>query len=407
MVAKARKSKRIKPRFYIVLVGFLAVVGVGVFLLMGGGRDDDLTMSAVRLEYGAKAVLLRDESVATAERYDKILFDVAEGAYVGENEQIAQVFKWGYQEDTMQTLFAVQRQIYEYQLQMVEDILKPELEALQLQIQQKLAEIRATVGGDAKRDVLALEKELKELLEQRAQMLREIVQPDETLTVLYEQEDVQLNNLATWKSDRANVLGSGVVSFYFDGYEQALNTEKLDVINADLISDVLKGGGTVTTIDTTVENPLYRLINPNHFYIAFLTDTISPFRLAKGESYTVVFNGYANTPFTGTALQPVVADKQVVNMLEFHQNLDDLMGVRVVEATIMKDVTGLRVPISAIDMQNNLPGILRVSGDDIQWVQVEVLATDGTDAIIRSAGQAQPLTEGTRYRKPRRKSAKG
>lgn len=400
MMKKTKKS--VKPRFYIILAVFVMIVGISVFFLMGGGLDDELAVSSMRLEFGAKAVLLRDEGVATAERYDKILFDVLEGAYVEENQQIAQVFKWGYQEDTMQTLFSIQQQIYEYQLLQVEDILKPELEALQLQIQNKLIEIRTAVQGDVKKDILALEKELKGLLAQRAQMLREIVQPDETLTVLYEQEDVQLNNLAAWKSDRTNSLGSGVVSFYFDGYEQALNTEKLDVINADLIADVLKGGSTVTTIDTTVESPLYRLINPNHFYIAFLTDAAAPFRLAQGESYTVVFNGYANTPYTGTALQPVITEKQVVNMLEFHQNLNDLMGVRVVEVSIMKDVTGLRVPLHVIDMQNNLPGIQRVNGDDVQWVQVDVLATDGAEAIIRSVGQTAPLTAGMRVRKPRR-----
>lgn len=390
---------RFKARFFVLAGLFLAAVGIGLFFLLGGGREGELQTGTMRLNYNEKTVLVRDEVSVTTERYDKILFDVVEGAHVKEGDQIAQVFKWGYQEETMQTLLDVQKSIYDYQMTLVADIVNPDLDAVKLQVQQKQNAIRASARKETNDDMLKLEQELKDLLAQRTEMLKNI-QPDEKLTDLYHQEEQQLTNLAAWKRDIINTVGDGIVSFYFDGYEQAISASKLNMLNADLIAGVLHGSGVATGIDTTTESPLYRLINDEHFYIAFLTGSSSPFRLVQGETYTVVFDGYSDMPFTGTALAPIISEKQVVNILEFHQAMTDLMGVRVVGATIMKDVTGLTVSLNAIEMREGKPGILRVSGKEQVWTEIEVLAANDTEAVIRAAQPEQTLVEGLRYRKP-------
>ncbi|MEL7601878.1 MAG: HlyD family efflux transporter periplasmic adaptor subunit [Bacillota bacterium] len=390
---------RFKARFFVLTGVILAAAGIGLFFLLGGGREGELQTGTMRLNYNAKTVLVRDEVSVTTERYDKILFDVVEGAHVKEGDQIAQVFKWGYQEETMQTLLDVQKSIYDYQMNLIADIVNPDLDAVKLQIQQNQEAIRASARKETNGDMLTLEQELKELLSKRTEILKNI-QPDEKLTGLYQQEEQQLSNLAAWKRDIINTVGDGIVSFYFDGYEQAISASKLNMLNADLIAGVLRGSGVATGIDTTTESPLYRLINGEHFYIAFLTGSSSAFRLVQGETYTVVFDGYSDMPFTGTALAPIVSAKQVVNILEFHQTMTDLMGVRMVGATIMKDVTGLTVPLDAIEMREGKPGILRVSGKEQVWTEIEVLAADDTEAVIRAAQSEQTLVEGLRYHKP-------
>ncbi len=389
---------RVRGRFYVLLVLLLALLGVLLYFLLGGGREGELAMSTMRLSRSEKTVLVRDEVSRTVERYDKILFDVVEGAHVNMGDQIAQVFKWGYQEQTMQTLLDVEKSIYEYQVSQIKGIVNPELDALNVQLQQKQNAIRAAVRGESTADMLTLEQELKALLSTRKELLRDI-QPDEALNSLYQREEQQLTNLNAWKRDILNDVGDGVVSFYFDGYEQALSAKKLDMINSDLVAGVIRGSGIVSNIDTTDVSPLYRLIDPDHFYIAFLTDASSAFRVTRGESYTVVFSGYADQPYTGTALAPIVSGKQIVNLIEFNQPMQDLMGVRVVEVSIMKDVTGLYVPLEAIEMREGVPGILRVAGEETVWTQVDVLAADEEGAIIRAAG-GEALMAGLRYRKP-------
>ncbi len=396
----SKKKVRIHPRFYVILVLAIAGVSVGLYFLLGViRREGELAVGTLRLQYDTKMVLLRDEKIVTVERFDKILFDVAEGAQVQEGEQIAQVFKWGYQEDTMQSLLDAQQKIYEYQLTLKEGIVDPELDAVQQQITQKQLEIRAAIQSEPNRDVLELEQELKTLLARRAELLRN-VQPDAELTALYQQEEQQLTNYNSWKRDILNTIGPGVVSFYFDGNEQALDVQKLSMINADLIAEVIKGSGKVSSVDTTAESPLFRLVNSSHFYVAFLTDSSNPFRLVEGQIYSVVFNGYTDQQFVGTALPPVVTEKQVVNMLEFNQELGDLMGGRVVSASVMKDVTGLQVPLSAISMKEGVPGIMRIGGESTEWVAIDVLAKDDEYAIIQSAQPGVQLVDGLRYKKP-------
>lgn len=390
---------RFRARFFVLLFALIAVIaGVVLFLVFGGG-EGELANSTMQLKHVTRSVIIRDEVSKTTERYDKIIFDVAEGAHVQNDDQIAQVFKWGYQEETMQSLLEVQTQIQEKQLAQFEGIVKQDLININLEIQQKQLEIRAAAGGKGDVDMLTLEQELKALLISRMDMLRD-VQANEELSALYTQEETQLNSLAAWKRDIVNDAGSGVVSFYFDGYEQVLSADKLDMLTSDLLTRVLRGTGTEAPAGSAAtESPLYRLIDDEHFYIAFLTSSSEPLRVAAGEEYTVVFDGYANTPFRAVALAPMLSGTQVVNILEFSQPMGDLMGVRVVEATILKDVTGIEVPKSAIRMRDGIPGVMRVVGTDSVWIEVEVLAANENDAIVRAKNQDETLTPGARYKK--------
>ncbi|MDL2234905.1 hypothetical protein LJC07_01970 [Christensenellaceae bacterium OttesenSCG-928-L17] len=395
----AKRRITLTKRFYFVLIGAVVLIGAAVLLLIKGGQEDELSIGTMRLNHQVKSVIIRDEASMTTERYDRILFNVMEGARVNQGDQIAEVFRWGYQEETMQALLNVEQQILAHQLTQWEGIVKAELVENTTNIEAKQAEIRASISAEEEgADMLKLELELKALLAERAQILSE-TQADETLSQLYAQQTQQLNNLENWKR---NVVAeaSGLVSFYFDGYEKSLNTQKLDLVNADLIDSVLKNNGVVSNTDTSSDSPLYRLIDENHFHIAFLTDTADPFRLVQGEEYTVVFAGYADKPFTATAAACVVGEKKVVNLLEFNgQPLGDLAGIRVVEATVMKDVTGFKVPLEAISMQENVPGIVKVAGDENIWTAVNVYAKDENDAIIQAANPADTLVAGLRYKR--------
>ncbi|MDD3920757.1 MAG: HlyD family efflux transporter periplasmic adaptor subunit [Eubacteriales bacterium] len=394
------RRRRIRPAFYVMVITVLAVIGAVLFLILSGGNGGELRAQAMHMTFDASAVVIRDEATVTTEKYDKILYDVAEGAHVENGTQIAQVFKWGYQEDIMQSLIKVRQDILTYQKQLIEGIVNTDLDALELAIQQKQLAIRASIQGDAGADdLLILEQELKTLLEQRMTLLRE-VQADATLNDLYEQETVQLSNLATWKRDIVNNNGAGVVSFYFDGYEQAVSAQKMDTLNADLITSIINSRGVISASDAATESQLFRLIQNEHFYIAFLTDASSPFRLAAGEQYSVKFTGYDGETYAGTALAPIVSTSKIVNVLEFRQDMKDLIGIRLVNVTIDHDASGLEVPLKVLEIRDGLPGI-NVEGDGVKrWIQVDVLAADADNAIVKAANGGDTLVAGLRYVKP-------
>ncbi|MDL2258293.1 hypothetical protein LJC42_03935 [Eubacteriales bacterium OttesenSCG-928-K08] len=393
-------KKKVRGRFYVIIFPFVAAIGVGLYFLFGGGREGELETGTMRLSYPASSVIIRDEQSISTEKYDRIVFSVAEGARVSAGDQIAEIFKWGYQEETMQALIEAQQQILEYQLTLMEGIVNQDLTSLVSQINAKQDEIRAAANGKSEKDMLALEQELKALLNSRMELLRGIHQADETLTSLYQKEEQQQNNLSTWKRV-VSAENEGVVSFYFDGYEKSISAGKLELLNADQLASVLKGAGAAINSDSSAETPLYRLIDDQHFYIAFLTDSTNPFRVVNGMRYTVVFAGYADKPFEAVALAPVIGEKQVVNILEINgQPMGDLMGVRLMDITLMQDVAGLSVPLSAITVnEEGLAGITRVTGNESVWVQVDVLAANEDEAIIQAAKAQDNLMAGIRYKK--------
>ncbi|MDL2217075.1 hypothetical protein LJC27_00275 [Christensenellaceae bacterium OttesenSCG-928-M15] len=390
---------RFRFRFYVMIALLVVVLGVAIFLIVAGSKEGEIQSGAIRLSYDTKSVIIRDEQTFTTESYEKVLFDVIEGAQVEQGQQIAQVFRWGYQEETMQTLLDVQKEILTQQLASLDGIIRQDLEETTSAITLKEQEIRAAARGDNAKDMLGLELELKELLNRRSEILKDI-QANETLTELYSREQQQVDNINTWKRNITNDAGMGVISFYFDGYEGALSATKLDLLTSDLVSGVLRGSGATSTVQTESENPLYRLMDDQHFFIAFLTDKSTAFRVVAGEEYTVIFAGYADRPYTGTAYGSFVSGNQVVNILEFRQQMGDLTGVRVVEANILKDASGLQVPLDAIAYdEEGMPGIERKSGDTTTFIEIDVLSADAEQAIIR-AKNGTDLVAGQQYVKP-------
>ncbi len=396
-MARTRRRVRLRGRFFVFVFILLAIVIGLVILLVSGNGGGEIELGTARMKIDRKAVLIRDETLVTTEQYDKIIFEVSEGEYVTEGTRIAQVFRWGYQDETMLALLNTQKEILAHQLTLMGDVLNPKLDEITEGINTALEQMRAIVSQGQTGDVLELEQKMKDLLEQRAENLKNAVQADATLTDLYAQQDEQLTALDSWKRDIVNSEGEGIVSFYFDGYEQALNANKLDLIDATLVNSALKSSNTVTSRTSTADTPLYRLTDTKHWYVAFLTDASGYERVVEGETYTVAFADYSDAMYTGVALKPVVSDNYVVNILEFDRDIGALLGVRTAQLSVHKDAQGLRVPVQALRMQNGVTQIVLQAGERSETVNVDVLAFDGQYAVIQAADGSTSLTSGRKY----------
>ncbi|MEG1547204.1 MAG: HlyD family efflux transporter periplasmic adaptor subunit [Clostridia bacterium] len=385
---------KIKGRFYILLIAVVAVALLVCLLVFNRGTG--MTSSnTINLDMNTSAVVIRDETGISVERYDRVLFKVAEGAQVEDGTPVAEVFKWGYSDDMMTSLITIQKQVLAMQMLLLEDVENPDLDTLQLQIEKKEDAIRAVVLKDSGEDLLQLENDLTTLLSQRIEYLKTNVQPTAELSDLYtDQEDKQLQ-LMNWKSE-ITAKQSGKISFYFDGYEQILSAEKLDVLNADLINTVLKGAVNTTA---PAEDRLYRMVNDLHWYIAFVTPYTSPLRTVQGQSYTVVFDGHTDRPCTGTAKAPLVQPGGIVNILEFSEPIDELMSVRCVRANITLSASGISIPLEGISMKDGLPYVVISSGEESRKIEVEVLATNEREAIVQPQNPADSLAAGMRFKK--------
>lgn len=110
-----------------------------------------------------------------------------------------------------------------------------------------------------------------------------------------------------------------------------------------------------------------------------------------GQTYTVTFEGMNDVTYTATALEPVVCDGGIVNMMEFTENIGELLSIRVIKATVTAQLTGLEMNAAAVKSKNGESYITTSTGD----VPVTVIALNGDKALITGDG----LVEGMRYKK--------
>ncbi len=384
----ARKRKvRINGRFYLTMLVLLVSV-VALVLIIPNGGGGTLRNATMEAKITPTAVIIRNESTVSVEKFDRVDHLVDEGASVNAEVPVATVYKWGYNNEMSQSLASIQQKIYKKQLAILDGVESTELTSVNSQITELKSKIVANIASNGEGDLLEYERSMKELLSQRTTYLKNSVQADVELNSLYSEETAKQTQIAEYTST-VNAKMTGLVSFYFDGYELVLNGEKLDVVSADVLKKIINGESGVNT--TTSESLLFRLVDPNKWYMAFITTPGEGAILMEGQAYTVSFDELDCEPYTATALAPVVCDGGIVNMLEFTQNIGELLSIRVINATITAQLSGLEMNAGAIKTKNGETYITTSTGD----VPVDVIAMNGDKALINSTG----LVEGMRYKK--------
>ncbi len=396
----AKSKMRLTGRFFVMILVVVGIIALVVLVANLMKKTGEIEFGSLGADMEVNAAVIRDEKVIMSEPYEKITFDVVEGETVNNDQVIAQLYKRGYQDETMVSLLNLQKQIYEYQIQLLGGQVPPELADLNSSIDEVEMQIRAVSRGESTLDMLNLEQSLKDLDAQRVTLMQSIVTPDTTLTQLYNDLKIQQNVISGWRRDIKNTSGTGIVSFYFDGYEQVLSVNKLSTINSALVKNVVNGGNTAKVSESSSEVPLYRIINNTHWFIAFVTSSSDPMRLAEGEQYSVLFKDYSDQQYTATARASTVSEKSVVNILEFNTDIGKMIGTRTVAATISKSAQGLVVPLKAIEIVSGMPGINITYGDSVIRVEVDILAQDTKKAVIRAHNSSDNLTAGMKYLKP-------
>jgi hypothetical protein len=393
----AKSRVRIRGRFFIVILGLIGFISLVVVIINATKHNGEIEFGTLGADLEVTAAIIRDETTVMTDQYEKITYDVTEGDTVSNDQVIAQVYKRGYQDETMVTMLNLQKQIYAYQLQLLGGQAPAELTELNDSIAAVEAQVRGVSRGESDLDMLDLEQTLKDLQNQRVELMKTLVTADTTLTQLYSNLESQQSTIKGWKRDIKNTSGTGIVSFYFDGYERVLNVNKLSTINSALVKSVVKGGNTANLASSTSEIPLYRIINNTHWFIAFVTSSSDPMRLAAGEQYSVVFSDYSEQQYTATARESTVSENSVVNILEFNTDIGKLIGTRIVTASISKSAQGLVVPLKAVEIVDGVPGINISYGDTVLRVEVDILAQDEKKAVIRARNDSGTLTAGQKF----------
>ncbi len=393
----SRRRVKIKPKFYLILTFVVGMVALMLVLMLQDTALGTLKYATMDVTITKKAVLVRDEMSISVDKYDRAEFAVGEGESVYEGMQVATVYKWGYTDDMAQSLLNIEAEIYALQKSRLSGVDNAELSSMELQIEQKREAIRAAVLGTADNaDTLTLQNELKALMRQRESFLKSTVQPTEELNSLYIAHEEKKTQLSAYGTE-INAVGDGRVSFYFDGYEQVFNKDKLDTVNAALVNTTVSAAAD--SLGGAGDNLLYRLVNPRLWYAVFVSDAEGEASLAEGTSYTVTFDGYEGQTFLANAMSKVHSESGILNTLEFNEDMGPLINSRVIKLTAKSSVSGISVPLDALYEKDGASIITVVSAEGEYDVAVDILAMDEENAIIAPREGEGTLSEGMRYKR--------
>ena len=152
----AKRRRRVNARFFLILGGLAVLLLIVTIVVLSGGGGDTIEFGSVETSIQSAGVIIRDETIVSTEKYEKINFNVIEGQAVADQTLIATVFKRGYQDESMIALLNLQKEILSYQRRKLTGS-DPTLDDLDTRITAVEALVRDTARGDSDQDVLTLE----------------------------------------------------------------------------------------------------------------------------------------------------------------------------------------------------------------------------------------------------------
>ena len=397
-----KKRRRIKKGVLAIILAFLFVIAaVLTFILIFGGAEATSRTGKLSGKKTYSAVVIRSEKIAVVKDFDTADYLVRNGQQVRKGDSVMNVYNLGYSRENTEKLLTVREQILDAQLRSDGETRDPELKSLNDGIASARDMLSKAVMNGNTSAVQTISANLKKLLSERSDYLREKSQQNETLRGLYQQEDDLLQAV---EAQRVTVAAErdGVVSFYIDDFASTLNADKIgqDLVTAELISKALDKNERFKWTGSS-SSSAFRLVNPNEWYCAFLTGTSESLRVAPGKEYSVEVKGYGS--FIGTGVSSFVNDKNVVNIMKFSQNLGALIDVRTCEISIAYEAEGMMIEKRAIQFKDGETYIEIVTDNGRANVYVDVLAEDGRNAIIRIRGNGNiPTGTEVRYWIPKR-----
>ena len=393
MSARKQRTRRFRLRFYLLLLVPILLVGAYVGYRILKPTTGRLGTDTVEGDLEFTGVIIRRENVATSEDYHTIRFLVGEGDMVSNSQQVAYLYRKGY-ENQMSDIVSKEQQIYQQQITLLrlnsaDGLTVPdEVAAYNDRITEIVNKMtQASLGKDGL-DYIQLSEDLDVLLTARQNLLRQLVPADATLTASYQQLD-SLKSAFSAESTLINNSGTGYISFHLDGYENAMS---IDSLTASQISRVVSSPVSASYNTAGV----YRIVDPNGFYVALTVKSEDSHRLIVGNTYEMKVK-YQDTSYMGRVVAERPAAKNVLYILEVNRDVLPVLENRTMTFSIHSEASGVSIPVKGLYYNGGIPYVFINTGRAYQPIQVVIPASDGETAIIEAADRNIRLTRGLRF----------
>lgn len=401
---RARKRYHIRPRFYLMVAVVLALLIWGTVAVVRLFLPATVQWGRLDTDQEISALVLRDETIVNSPEQARIMCIAAEGEMVTANTTIAMLYKSGYNDKNMQNLITLQQKIKDYQENnILANVINADLDTVNGQINAKLEEIRQCTANGQTGALLTYERELKDLMTHRQQLMKDIITPDEYLQKLYDQETGLQAKIDETRA-AATAPADGYISYIFDGLENQLTVANIsnltpkDVLNLE--KQVLQGD--IVDFSSGLRaagDPLCRIVNATHWY-ALVVMSKSESTMSAGAVCEVTFDGMSDA-VEANVVQYVEEGTKVLAVLEMTQGTQNMTSLRRIGGHVGRSAEGFKVPVTALVQTDTGTTVQVQTSQGVTAVAVDVMASDSKSAIVSEVkGSGGILTVGQRIVEP-------
>ena len=377
-----RRKRRVTGRFYIFLLLLLVIAFLIVRPhLFSSGKEAVIMTATAQYSQMMDCVIIRDETVVSSESITRIEYTAAENTLVNAGDTIAYVYSSGYSEGLLAKLEETRRTIQDYHKNnILNNIKDADLERYDTIVDMMVLEFKHLVNGESNGSMRTVAQQLETAMVNRQEYLRQNKREDTKLAKYYDDENTRLSSIQSWRKQE-KAAGSGVISFYTDGYEKDLSGETISALTVQDIRTVLSGG-RLSKASSVKNTDIYRLVDQDHWYVAVVADT-NNWNPVVGWDYYLQIEGFEDMAFTAVVTSVQKENNSLLAVFEINDPMGALIYQRTGKAMISTTLQGLSVTAEAICVENGQTGVLLYDIPGGTFVPVEVLSNDGKMALIR------------------------
>lgn len=366
--------------FAVILVYLLAQVVV-MFTHKSEIDTETVFYGTIDTPLTQKALIVRDEYVATSNRAGTPFYQYASGAYVKKSAVVCEVKDTQTTDDLEAKIDLIDHDILEGQKSrsdlsaFAEDVAR---------IEQHMGEVVDLFSSQS------MQTDASYLYAMRSQLTNDMNRRNEiwlsenleTFGQLNEEKNAYEKQLAESMSS-VTATESGVLALSYDGLEETLTPEKLEEITfQDMAeSEEMK---QISKVKAVAEgDPLFRVVRSNEWYLLTNLPAAEVLDWEKGDVYTLdvtTKEGTVSLPCVVQVLQP--GEKETKVVFSCMSSMEDFMDMRSVSFSIQSSLLqGIKIPNSAIVEKT----LLKIPTDCLIEQEGKVgvlLANDGKNKFI-------------------------
>lgn len=382
-----KPAKRVNKALLIVVIVLTAVLAAVValrFFTPGKAAYGYVQIGPLSSRYTGEGLVVRDETVYTQEGVSQIEYEAAEGARVARGTEVAKVYSSGFSAKEWTTLRNYRSQIKEYHKTLIAGASNDsKLLNYMSVIQERALEAQQTVQG-AGGNLIAQEDDLRQAMQNMQLYLRQKYPDDQKLTRLYDDENNQMQRISSWVKQYAATT-DGMISFYTDGFENALNMSRYQDYSPTQVRQMIKGvvpaveGVSVSRNTVSV----YRVVRENPWAVLMLCNELD-WTPVTGRMYQLRIENFDNTVVWAEVESFTRSGGEMLVRLRVTDPtaLQSVLYIRSCRMQLGESVESLMVPSRAVYLREGRKGVVIDTEGGEYWMGVEVINDDGQDAYI-------------------------